>query len=178
MTIYTMSIENNPQDQTDLLPISCIQFNLDDPTDIITDYFYRTRDPKRKAVLTVTLSREFEEIINDHSRPRSELLDEAIVEMGVGSEGNTLLEKFYDEVDTGLYTEYNCANCGAGLGLSGCDCCGHEFTDNGYRSSWGTPLSPKMTEFLKDNGFNFSVDPNLARQKEREFYQRYYSQHS
>lgn len=145
---------------------SVIQFYIQDPTDLVNDRYHQDY-PRTKAVLWVTLSRDFNFVINDGSKPLSELLDEVIMQM-------TLDHVIWHELKGGRggFLEFNCANCGAGLGLTGCYGCGHRFNDDHFRSGWHTPLSRKMVAFLRENGHKFRVDPEIAWAKEREDLER------
>jgi len=118
--------------------------------------------------LYVTLNRDLNEIINDHSRPESELFDDAIAEM-------TIDEKIWHELKggRGTFTEFNCAYCGSGLGFSGCSGCGHKFDDDQFRCGWSTPLSKKMVELLQQKGLVFKKDPQIAWATERDRFNEY-----
>lgn len=142
--------------------VCVVEIFVQDPTDLVTDR-YHTDYPRTKAVLYIALSRDLGKIMNDHSKPESDLFDEAIAQM-------TLDRFVWHEIKGGRggYTEFNCAHCGAGLELSGCSGCGHRFRDDQYRCGWHTPLSRKMVAFLHDHGHLFKVDPEIARTKERE----------
>ena len=138
-----------------------VLFNVEDPTDLVNDR-YHTDQPRTKAILYIALNREINTLINDKSKPESELFDEAIVEM-------TLDVAVWDEIRGGRggYAEYNCAHCGDGLNLSFCSGCGHKFKDNFFRKGWHTPLSRRMVKFLRDNRHEFAVDPKIARTAEQ-----------
>lgn len=140
---------------------SVVEIYVQDPTDLVNDR-YHTDYPRTKAILRLMLGRDFNTIINDHTKPCSELLDDAIVAM-------TLDEVEWHEYKGGRggYTEFNCANCGAGLSLTGCPGCGHRFGDDQFRCGWYTPLSRKMIAFLQASGHHFPVDPEIALSKER-----------
>ncbi len=140
---------------------SVVSFYVQDPTDLVNDRYHRDY-PRTKAVLYVTLSRDLNKIINDHSKPESVLFDEAIAQM-------TLDDHVWNELKGGRggFTEFNCAHCGAGLLLSSCTGCGHRFRDDHFRSGWHTPLSPKMVAFLRESGHEFAIDPEVAWEKER-----------
>lgn len=145
---------------------SVVEFYVQDPTDLVNDRYHKDY-PRTKAVLRVTLTRDLNEVINDHSKPESELFDEVISQM-------TLDHVIWHELKGGRggFTEFNCAHCGAGLGLSGCSGCGHRFRDDHFRCGWNTPLSRKMVTFLRENGHEFKVDPETAWTKERENWER------
>lgn len=140
--------------------VSVLQIYLQDPTDLVNDK-YHTDYPRTKAVLGVALNRDLNEIINDHSKPESMLFDEAITEL-------TIDQVVWHELKGGRggFTDFNCAHCGAGLGLNCCTGCGHRFRDDQMRCGWSTPLSPKMVAFLCENGFQFKIDPKIAQEKE------------
>jgi hypothetical protein len=129
---------------------------LEDPSDLFTEGWAKDY-PKVKAAVLIGLNRPYNELVNDRSRPQSVLMDEAIMEMA-------LHDKIADEIkgDRGGFTTSNCAYCGSGLGLSGCDGCGHRFRDNQIRTGSITPLSPKVAQLLKDNGHVFQRDLQLA----------------
>lgn len=142
---------------------SVLRLDLQDPTDLVNDR-HHVDYPRTKAVLCVALNRGFDEIINDPSKPTSELLDAAILEMTLDSIVGQEFTGGRDE----CYRQYNCAHCGAGLSLSSCTGCDFRFKDDYSRSGWRTPLSRKMVAFLHENGYPFEVDPGIAWMKERQ----------
>lgn len=146
---------------------SVLELYVQDPSDLIS-IGYKQNQPRTKAILYITLNRELNEIINDHSRPESQLFDDAIVEM-------TIDNMVWHELKGGRggYTDFNCAYCGTGLGLTGCSGCGHRFEDDHMRCGWSTPLSKKMVEFLQQNGHVFKKDPKIAWDTETERYEKY-----
>ncbi len=141
---------------------SVFEFYIQDPTDLVNDRYHKDQ-PRTKAVLYVTFNRDWNEMINDPSKPESERLDDAISNM-------TLDFAVYHELKGGRGggTEFNCAHCGHGLSLAGCCGCGYRFDDNHSRCGWSTPLSRKMVAFLRENGHDFKVDPEIAWKKERQ----------
>lgn len=145
---------------------SAVTFYIQDPSELVNSKYLHDA-PKTKAVLYVTLNRDLNETINDHSRPESELFDEAIVEM-------TADLAVWHELKGGRggFTNFNCAYCGSGLGLSGCNGCGYKFRDDHSRCGWDTPLSRKMVEFLQENGLTFKKDPEIAWEQEQVNYER------
>jgi len=147
--------------------ISYVQTYIQDPTDLVNDKYHQD-SPRTKVVLTFTLNRDLNVIINDHSKPESELFDEAVVEMTVDHMVAHELKG-----GRGGFTHFQCAHCGHGLSLSGCGGCGHRFRDDHFRMGMDTPLSRKMVAFLRDSGHKFEVDPEIAWQKERERWGRY-----
>lgn len=139
--------------------VSVVNFYIEDPTDLLNGR------PRWKATLHVTLNRDLNELINDHSKPESDLFDDAISQM--------TLDRFVGQEQKGgrgEFTERNCGHCGAGLSLSSCTGCHHPFSDDGWRSGWSTPLSRKMVAFLRENGHTFAIDPEIAWAQERERY--------
>lgn len=141
---------------------SVIEIYVQDPSDLISIGYHKDQ-PRTKAVLFVCLNRDLNDIVNDHSRQQSELFDNAIAEM-------TLDQMVWHELKGGRggYTEFNCAYCGSGLGLSSCNGCGHRFEDDNMRCGWNTPLSKKMVTFLKQSGHMFKKDPQIAWNREIE----------
>jgi hypothetical protein len=139
---------------------SVVEFYVQDPTELVGC-------PQTKAMLYVTLGRDLNKINNDLSKPGSELLDEAVLQM---TNDHVIWAEL--EGGRGVFTEANCANCGAGLGRSGCFSCGHRFRDDGIRGASCTPLSRKMVAFLREIGHEFKVDPEIAWKKERDNWER------
>lgn len=104
--------------------VSYIVFYVQDPSDL-----NERQSPKTKAVVYATTKREWNDIINDHSKPKSQVINEALVIVTLDPfEGHEI------KGGRGGYTEFNCAYCGAGLGLTGCDGCGFKFRDDHARS--------------------------------------------
>ncbi|MDP2642208.1 MAG: hypothetical protein Q8P21_02870 [bacterium] len=145
---------------------SVVEFYVQDPTDLVSNQYHKDY-PRTKAGLYVTLNRNLNDIINDHTRPHSEHFDDAILQM-------TLDVNVWHELKggRGAHIEFNCAHCSAGLGLSGCSGCGYRFRDDHFRSGWHTPLSRKMVEFLRKNGHEFKMNPEIAWANERENWER------
>lgn len=159
--------EDNWGDDLILDDWNCVvELYVQDPTDLVNDRYHRDY-PRTKAVLRVALSRELSKVINNHSKPASELFDEAISQMALD-------HIVWDELKgaRSVYTQFNCAHCGAGLSLSSCTGCGYRFRDDHFRCGWDTPLSRKMVAFLRENGHELKVDPEIAWAKEREDWER------
>lgn len=159
--------EDNWGDDLILDDWNCVvEFYVQDPTDLVNDRHHKDY-PRTKAVLSVMLNRDMNEIINDHSKPESELFDEVISQMSLDF-------AVWHELKGGRggYTYFNCAHCAAGLSTSSCTGCGYRFRDDHFRSGWNTPLSRKMVAFLRENGHEFKVDPEIAWMKERENWER------
>ena len=142
--------------------IDVVEFYIQDPTHLVNDRYHHD-SPRTKAILRASLSRDWNEIHNDGSKPKSQLIDEAISQM-------TLDSVVWHELRGGRggFTEFNCAHCGAGLGLTACSGCGHRFRDDQIRCGWPTPLSPKMVKFLRESGHVFKVDPEISWKNEQE----------
>lgn len=143
--------------------VSCINFYVQDPSDL-----NERQSPKTKAVVYVTTNRGWSDIINDHSKPESQMIDEALVIVTLDP-----FEGCEIKGGRGSYTESNCAYCGAGLGLTGCNGCGFSFSDDHMRCGWSTPLPSKIVALLEEHGHVFKKDPHEAWAKERERWQRY-----
>lgn len=151
--------------------VSAVELYVQDPTDLVNDR-YHGGDPRTKAILYVTLNRNLGEIFNDHSRPRSEVFDDAIAQMTLDRVIGYELQNGH-----GRFPLFNCAHCGAGLMLSSCTGCGHRFYDNHFRCGWDTPLSRKMAAFLREKGHEFEVDPEIAWTKEQQNRERSRKEH-
>jgi hypothetical protein len=146
---------------------SVVEIIVQDPSQLVTQG-YRRDTPITVAVLGVALNRDLNDIINDHSHPESQLFDDSVAEL-------TLDRAVWNEIKGGRggYTEFNCAYCGAGLGLSGCSGCGHKFHDDGFRSGWHTPLSKKMVAHLEQHGHSFQKHPLAEWKKEEDRFDGY-----
>ncbi len=154
--------EDNWGDQLVLDNWNCVmEIYIQDPTDLVNDVHHKNY-PRTKTVLRFALSRDLNEIINDHSKPESELFDDAIVQMTIDH-----LISAETKGGRGGHTQFNCAHCGAGLSLTSCTGCGHRFKDDQLRCGWHTPLSQKMVAFLRENGRDFKIDPSIALEKEK-----------
>ncbi len=125
------------------------------------------RYPRRDVFLGITLDRSFSEIINGGTRPKSELLDGAIVNMTAdwGEWYETYLGEGFGPFGM-VVTGFNCSLCGGGLTIAKCVGCGNTFHDDPFRPAWETPLSRKMIAFLRDRGHKFVIDPEEALAKE------------
>jgi len=116
-----------------------------------------------------TIRRKFEDIINDYSKPKSQLFNNAIVYMTT----NPFIAKELE--GDASYTMFNCAYCGSGLGLNGCGGCGHRFEDDQMRGGDGTPIPLKLAQLLTSEGFAFKKDPKISLEAEqRQFEERHY----
>lgn len=137
-----------------------VEFYVEDPSDLHAEGRAKG-SPKVKAVIRIAIRRPWNDLINDHSKSESVLIDEAIVQV-------TTDFAVWNELKggRGSYTEFNCAHCGSGLGLSECSGCGHTFTDDHMRCGWNTPLSRKMVDVLRLRGHVFKRDPEIAWKKE------------
>ena len=129
---------------------------LDDPSQLSQEGY-----PASVGTLYVALDADLNELRGSADNPRSVVLDAhtiAITDdrwLGVEFAGNCA-----------PYTDFNCSRCGSGLSLSGCSGCRLSFSDNGIRSGWRTPLSRKMVAFLREQGHQFAIDPEIAWQHE------------
>lgn len=141
---------------------SVCQIILDDPTDLRTEG-YGAGGPRTKAILCFGVNCDWNDLNNKRTKLHSEAIDDAIVIL-------TLDAMVWHEIkgSRGGYTDFNCAHCGSGLGLSGCSGCGHNFKDNQFRTGWHTPLSKKMVACLLEAGHVFPINPEIAWKKEKE----------
>ncbi|MDB4979224.1 MAG: hypothetical protein JWM56_1410 [Candidatus Peribacteria bacterium] len=136
---------------------SYITTYLDDPRDKTKDGY-----PRTKLALFFVTKRPWNDLINDHHAPQSEVIDESILQMAC-----SVLEGHELKGGRGGYTESNCANCGGGLALTGCTYCNLVFKDDHYRCGGNTPLMPKLAQYATANGHVFGIDPSNAREAER-----------
>ncbi len=146
--------------------IDFVEIYVQDPTDLHKSGFSKD-GPKTKAIVRFTTNRLWGEIINDRSKPESQVIDDAISQ--ITADGFIAREL---KGGRGGYTEFNCAYDSAGLGLSGCGECGNRFRDDYFRSGWNTPLPSKVANYLMDREFQFGQDPAIARQKEAQRFEQ------
>jgi len=110
--------------------------------------------PVTKFQVFWAISRDWNEIHNDHTVPEWKQWDNALVRVTTDR-----LEAGELKGGRGGFTEFNCAYCGYGLDLERCDGCHHHFHDDHFRCGWSTPLPPKIVEYLRDLGHTFVVAP-------------------
>ena len=122
---------------------------VQDPTDLNERGY-----PRTKFVVSLGLGRPWNELINDHTKPKVEQWDDAIIIASVDPLISAELKG-----GRGGFTEFNCAHCGGGLGLTACTSCGATFHDDHFRCGWHTPLPTKLIKLLRDNGHEFALDP-------------------
>ncbi len=128
------------------------EFIIQDPTDLTPSGY-----PKTKAMLYVCFDRKLGDLLDSPTQPLSILIDEAVTEMTLDKHVHYELKGY-----RGGGTEFNCAHCGGGLGLSSCYGCGLRYTDNKTRGSTDIPLTRKMVDFLQANGHVFGQEPEIA----------------
>jgi len=117
--------------------------------------------PKTIYAVNCTLDRQWNTILNDHSAPLSRLWDTAISECTMDP-----IIAMELRGGRGDFTEFNCAHCSHGLGLTGCRGCGYKFKDDHFRCGWYTPLPQKIIRFVEVAGHKFGKNPELARAAE------------
>lgn len=144
-----------------------IQIHLDDPTDLYDPGIFAGY-PKTKAIISFTTTKKIRYIMNNRSKPQSQILDDAIAQ--ITTDHHIACELRGDRTDA--IVEFNCAYDGAGLDASNCRECGHTFKNDDFRTSWDTPLPAKIANHLIKEGFKFRKDPAIARQNEAEKYAR------
>lgn len=122
---------------------------LDDPTDQDVH-----GNPETKAVVYVCLNRDWDEIRGDRTKTAVQVWDDAISFATLDSlEGSEL------QGGRGGGTEFVCAHCGGGLGLSICYECKNRFHDDQYRKGTCISLPPKLIKLLRESGHEFALDP-------------------
>lgn len=117
--------------------------------------------PRTDLVLGVALNRELNDILGDHSRQRTQLLDSCIAAIT-----HRPVEGIELKGECGGFPLYNCSRCGSGLHLKRCSACKISFRDNQARTGWDTPLSEQLVEYVVRLGHRFAVHPHLARRVE------------
>jgi len=136
---------------------SVVEILLQDPTNLDELSF-----PRLVKKVYLYLNRDLNQIINDPSKPESELINEAIIAIGFD----------LNAYGRGVLIMYFCSHCGGGLGLRVCYGCGSEFKDDGWRSGCNTSLPQKVVAFLQENGHQFGIDPEVARGKEHAIWRK------
>jgi len=102
----------------------------------------------------VTLSRDWNDLTDDDTKPLVELFDDAI---GIFSTDQFISSELWGGRGGG--SMYYCAHCGGCLGVKKCTACGMTFSDDGYRTGWGIPMPPKLIKQFRDRGHQFALDP-------------------
>ena len=162
---------------------SFVSISLDDPKQLLSSktkpspmpyadggYNGLKAYPKTVGVLHFTTKREWNDVCNDHCKPRSEVIDADIVEVTLDHFVSAELRG-----GRGGYSRFNCARCGSGLGLRECSACKVRFDDDEYRCGGDTPLSRKMVQCCVQAGLSFETDPELAMKAERNHWAKYYA---
>ena len=165
----TMAMVFEDKDQGDNFSlahsIDAVEIHIEDPLVIPK----KPGEERITARLYITLNRKLEAIMNDPYRPQSEMFDKAISNM-------TLDRTEWYELHRGweFAILFNCANCGNGLNPKGCRICGYHLCNpprEQYRET-RMPLSRKMVDFLRANGFKFRTNPGIAWAKELHRWER------
>jgi hypothetical protein len=139
------------------------QVYLQDPSDL-TDNGY----PKTKAVIYYATDREYNDFMQGKNAPWSDMWNNSIVELTLDE-----VEGMEFRGGRGGYVEYNCAYCSFGLALNKCNNCGYQFVDNYIRSGWDVPIAEKMVTLLQKHGYQFKLEPAIARNRERQAWERW-----
>jgi hypothetical protein len=127
---------------------------LCDPRDLIEGVF---GGPSVVRRVHVGLNRDWNELNNDHSKPRHEILDGAI-----SITTTDAFEGLEIKGDRNYFERSYCALCGGGLSLSCCTGCGREYPFTALSTpSVGCldPLPPKLVKLFHDAGHEFERDP-------------------
>lgn len=125
--------------------VDFIEIHILDPTDL---HKFSVLQESTKAVVSFTTTRPWSDIINDHSKPKSQVIDDAIAQ---------------------ITTDYLIA-----AELKGTRGGYIEFTsrDDQLSCSRETPLPSKINNYLIAQGFRFRQDPAIARQKEAQRFEQ------
>lgn len=124
--------------------------------------------PDEIAVLHVTLSRNYDDLTRDESKPPSEIVDGAILQMTT--------DPFIGRELKGGRAEdplSRCAYCGSSFhteykhhySKSVCMNCSN-YEDPYNNGGWEFPLTPKMFAFFKEKGYVFTCDPETVRMRD------------
>lgn len=135
---------------------------VQDPLDLYTKGALFKGSPKTKATIYYALSEKVNNLYNDHSKPQSLLIDDALAVATLN-----YIEGCEIKGGRGQHINYNCAHCGEGLGLSSCPGCAHQFRDNHFRSGGSHPISTKLVQLLEANDHTFKMNPAIALERER-----------
>lgn len=118
----------------------------------IEHFWITVMDPETRqavAAISVALSRHYDDMAADFSRPFVELFDEAIVhatlDTVLGSEVALRRSRFFA----------NCSRCGGGLQPNVCSGCGASRKQGRYFAvdePWDAPLPPKLVALLEEGG--------------------------
>jgi len=138
------------------------EIRIMDPTDLVIGELYPGGVPKTVMTIIVVMNKRSEKMSFDHSRPRSELFNETIIEMSV----NPLISEELKN-GRGPYMYHFCGYCGSGFEASYCPGCEHGF-EGGYFENYASRMSlpSKLAEFAEQNGHIFRKDPKIARNVE------------
>lgn len=117
---------------------------------------------KDQVKATVGLSRDVNDLINDHSKPLFELVDESVVIVTTDTHEMSEMKAY-----RGLHHGDTCKYCGGQLTWAACLGCGRQFNSSGMIGGV-TPMSPKIEKAFLDSGHVFEIDPSIAYEKARE----------
>lgn len=139
------------------------EIRIMDPTDLVKGELYPGGVPKTVMTIIAVMNKRSEKMSFDHSRPRSELFDETIIEMSVDPLISEELKN-----GRGPYTYHFCGYCGSGFEASYCPGCDHGF-EGGYFENYASRMSlpSKLADFAMKNGHVFKKDPGIARDIEK-----------
>ncbi len=137
--------------------VDYVEFMVQNPTQL-TERGY----PTDICSVYVFVNRSWNEMNNDHHKPQSQQVDDAIV----------FITDNRDEADRlkngkGGFLRWVCANCGCGLHLTACPGCGATFRDDAFRMGASMPMPRKVVDFLQAKGHVFGQDPEIVWAKER-----------
>mgnify|MGYP001615094976 CR=1 FL=1 len=142
---------------------------VQDPTDLYPDGTgWSAGTPKTKFTVYYTSYRDCTDMAKDHSKPQSEIVNDALAIATLNKVEGSELKGGRDG-----WTEFMCAHCAGGLGLSSCTNCGNQFRGDHIRSGHVEPISPKVepispkiVALIEGTGYKFTMDPSIAYERE------------
>lgn len=139
-----------------------VRIEITDPVNLVKSEYHPGGAPTAAMIIMVALNRSTGKMFYDHSRPRSELFDEAIVEMSAIPVIMQELQEGYN-----YFRYFFCGFCGSGFEASYCPGCDHGFEGGyfgGHESKMALPS--KLVRFARENGHVFKKDPKIALETE------------
>jgi len=138
------------------------EIRIMDPTDLVYSKLNPGGVPKTVMTIVTVMDQRSEKMSFDHSRPRSELFDETIIEM---SADPLISEELKNRLSPNTY--YFCGFCGSGFEASYCPGCENGFEGGFFKNHESRMSLPsKLANFAKENGHIFKKDPRIALEKE------------
>jgi hypothetical protein len=107
------------------------------------------------CTLYFTLTRSYDELMDDPGGPEVDAWDEAI--QHIVSDDFVGDELCFGDLKG---VDYNCARCGAAVGFDRCRGCEVRMLNDDARPVWKVPLPPKLVAYLQAAGHDFALDPS------------------